>query len=49
MICDELVRSLLVNALQKALQREADISVTGKGGEVEHSEWLSFAHPVSQE
>lgn len=48
MICDELVRSLLVNALQKALQREADISVTGKGGGMEHSKWLSLAHCASQ-
>lgn len=39
-ICDQLVWSLLVNALRKALQREADMSVTGKGGEMDHSESL---------
>lgn len=43
MICDELVWSLLVNALQKALQREADISVTGKGG---GALWVTLLLPL---
>lgn len=43
MICDELVWSLLVNPLQKSLQREADISVTGKGG---GALWVTLLLPL---